>query len=427
MARLAAEARPAATRASSWWRRPASSASSCRWTRLAAGIRRPRPALRHDGGADAARAIMTTDPFPKEAAAEGDGRAADFRVGGMAKGSGMIEPMMATMLGFVTTDAGVEPALLQRALNAAVDDTFNAIRSTASARPTIACSCWPMARAACSSARRSIRCSSTALTRSAAAGDRHRTRRRGRDQADDDQCHRRETDQDAKTAAGRSPTRRSSRRRFTAAIRTGAGSSPSPGAPARTLVLDRAAVRIGPVELFNDGAPYDERARKRPIPAGKDIDHGGRSRHRRQRPSADVVVRSDRGVRRINAEYRTMSSRLNAPPADISCWARSSDRAGTGTAAQGSAGKSIWRRDRFLSILDFDAPQLEACLAACRGDEAARAAGLQHVHPLEGKHVALLFEKPSLRTRSTFQIAVRELGGEPRWQSACCSRCRRTW
>ena len=70
---------------------------------------------------------MTTDPFPKEAAAEVTVRGRTFRVGGMAKGSGMIEPMMATMLGFVTTDAGVEPALLQRALKAAVDDTFNAI------------------------------------------------------------------------------------------------------------------------------------------------------------------------------------------------------------------------------------------------------------------------------------------------------------
>ena len=70
---------------------------------------------------------MTTDPFPKEAAVEATVRGGTFRVGGMAKGSGMIEPMMATMLGFVTTDAGVEPALLQRALKAAVDDTFNAI------------------------------------------------------------------------------------------------------------------------------------------------------------------------------------------------------------------------------------------------------------------------------------------------------------
>src|SRR5204862_6630908 len=51
----------------------------------------------------------------------------DVVIGGMAKGSGMIEPMMATMLGFVTTDAKVPPALLDRALREAVDDTFNAI------------------------------------------------------------------------------------------------------------------------------------------------------------------------------------------------------------------------------------------------------------------------------------------------------------
>jgi glutamate N-acetyltransferase/amino-acid N-acetyltransferase len=84
-------------------------------------------ALGHDQGPAAARAIMTTDPFPKEAAARVviDGR--DAIIGGMAKGSGMIEPMMATMLGFVTTDASVPAPLLQRALRAAVNTTFNAI------------------------------------------------------------------------------------------------------------------------------------------------------------------------------------------------------------------------------------------------------------------------------------------------------------
>ena len=70
---------------------------------------------------------MTTDPFPKEAAVEVHADAGTFRVGGIAKGSGMIEPLMATMLGFVTLDAAVEPALLQRALKAVCDDTFNAI------------------------------------------------------------------------------------------------------------------------------------------------------------------------------------------------------------------------------------------------------------------------------------------------------------
>jgi glutamate N-acetyltransferase/amino-acid N-acetyltransferase len=84
-------------------------------------------ALGNDQGPAAARAIMTTDPFPKEAAARVmiDGREAV--IGGMAKGSGMIEPMMATMLGFVTTDAAVPLPLLQRALRAAVNTTFNAI------------------------------------------------------------------------------------------------------------------------------------------------------------------------------------------------------------------------------------------------------------------------------------------------------------
>ena len=84
-------------------------------------------ALGADQGAMAARAIMTTDPFPKEAAAQVviDGR--DVTIGGMAKGSGMIEPMMATMLGFVTTDAAVPKTLLDRALREAVGDTFNAI------------------------------------------------------------------------------------------------------------------------------------------------------------------------------------------------------------------------------------------------------------------------------------------------------------
>jgi len=66
---------------------------------------------------------------------------------------------------------------------------------------------------------------------------------------------------------------------------------------------------------------------------------------------------------------------------------------------------------RFLSILDFGPAQLTACLTRAAELKAARAAQRRHEQPLEGLHVALLFEKPSLRTRSTFQIAVRELGG----------------
>ena len=67
---------------------------------------------------------------------------------------------------------------------------------------------------------------------------------------------------------------------------------------------------------------------------------------------------------------------------------------------------------RFLSILDFEHDTLDVCLDLAAQYKAARAAGVAHDRPLDGRHVALLFEKPSLRTRSTFQIAVRELGGD---------------
>ena len=67
---------------------------------------------------------------------------------------------------------------------------------------------------------------------------------------------------------------------------------------------------------------------------------------------------------------------------------------------------------RFLSIMDFGSAELAACLSLAAELKAARNSERAHPRPLEGQHVALLFEKPSLRTRSTFQIAVRELGGD---------------
>jgi glutamate N-acetyltransferase/amino-acid N-acetyltransferase len=95
--------------------------------RIRAGLPVAFKSLGADQGPQAARAIMTTDPFPKEAAARFAVLGRDAAIGGMAKGSGMIEPMMATMLGFVTTDAAVPRPLLERALRDAVHDTFNAI------------------------------------------------------------------------------------------------------------------------------------------------------------------------------------------------------------------------------------------------------------------------------------------------------------
>jgi glutamate N-acetyltransferase/amino-acid N-acetyltransferase len=94
---------------------------------LRGGIPRAVAALSPQGGADAAVAIMTTDPFPKSAAVEVVTPAGTFRVGGMTKGSGMIEPRMATMLGYLTTDAAVAPERLRTVLVDACRLTFNAI------------------------------------------------------------------------------------------------------------------------------------------------------------------------------------------------------------------------------------------------------------------------------------------------------------
>ena len=91
------------------------------------GIRQSAANLDRGHGGVMARAIMTTDPFPKEHAVTVKTPRGTFTVGGTAKGSGMIEPNLATMLGFLTTDAKVEPAVLQQALRASADDTFNAI------------------------------------------------------------------------------------------------------------------------------------------------------------------------------------------------------------------------------------------------------------------------------------------------------------
>ncbi len=95
--------------------------------RLVSGIRDACSSLAHGQGSEAARAIMTTDPFPKEHAVRVTTPRGVFSIGAMAKGSGMIEPNMATMLGFIATDAQVSPALLHRALVESARDTFNAI------------------------------------------------------------------------------------------------------------------------------------------------------------------------------------------------------------------------------------------------------------------------------------------------------------
>lgn len=80
-----------------------------------------------ESAAAAAKAIMTTDTRPKEAAVTFDVGGKTVTIGGMAKGSGMIHPNMCTMLSFITTDAKISGKALRRALRADVEDTYNMI------------------------------------------------------------------------------------------------------------------------------------------------------------------------------------------------------------------------------------------------------------------------------------------------------------
>jgi glutamate N-acetyltransferase/amino-acid N-acetyltransferase len=95
--------------------------------RIAAGVKQAAAALGTTAATDAATAIMTTDTVPKQSAVRFlvDGR--PVTIGGMCKGAGMIEPYMATLLGFLTTDAAVAPGDLKAALRQAVEVSFNRV------------------------------------------------------------------------------------------------------------------------------------------------------------------------------------------------------------------------------------------------------------------------------------------------------------
>jgi len=95
--------------------------------RLLAGMKDAAAKLERSeaAGMAAEKAVMTTDTKPKQAAVQTKIGGKTVTVGGMCKGSGMIEPNMATMLGFITTDAAVTPAMLRRALKLAIAVSFN--------------------------------------------------------------------------------------------------------------------------------------------------------------------------------------------------------------------------------------------------------------------------------------------------------------
>ena len=106
--------------------------------------------LSRDGNLEAAKGIMTTDTFPKEYEINTkiEGRKKEVTIGGMAKGAGMINPSMATMLCFITTDAVIDKKALDIALKEAVEDSFNMITvdNDTSTNDTVICLANGLAR-----------------------------------------------------------------------------------------------------------------------------------------------------------------------------------------------------------------------------------------------------------------------------------------
>jgi len=260
-----------------------------------------------DGGPSAARAIMTTDPFPKESAVEVHADAGTFRVGGIAKGSGMIEPLMATMLGFVTLDAAVEPALLQRALKAVCDDTFNAITvdgecstndcvfalANGASGVTLGEADYPVLVDAL---RQVCEPLAIGIVRGGEGATKLITVRVVGGSSNEDARR-------AARAIANSPL-----------VKTAIhGGDPNwgrlvavMGRSGSAFTLEKAAVRIGPVELFKDGTPYDDRAPQaaeylqgKEIEVEVDLGTGGNGRSHMW--TCDLTAE----YVKINAEYRT--------------------------------------------------------------------------------------------------------------------------
>ncbi len=274
--------------------------------KISAGVAEAAGALSRDAHLDAARAIMTTDRGPKEAAVEDQIHGQTFRVGGMAKGAGMIEPNMATMLAVVTSDVSIEPALLHRALKAAADETFNAITidgdtstndtvfalASGASGVTIGPGELPAFQAALTAVCREL---AVAIVRGGEGVTRtvsiHVTGAASPDAAK----------RVAKTVAN------------SLLVKTAVhGADPNWGrilaAAGRAGVpfqLDDVSIRIGPVVLFAEGRPYDERASQAAdVLARSEVEIGitlGRG------SGQAVVYTCDLSAEyvRINGEYRT--------------------------------------------------------------------------------------------------------------------------
>jgi glutamate N-acetyltransferase/amino-acid N-acetyltransferase len=275
--------------------------------RIQAGIAAAAKALSVAGGADATRAIMTTDPFPKSCAAVANTPRGRVTVGGMTKGSGMIEPKMATMLGFLTTDAKVAPAVLAAALRSASDRTFNAITVDGECSTN---DCVLLMASGASGVEITDPADPVLMEPLiAVAGHLAREIVRGGEGATKLVTVRvtgAESLEDARLAARticNSPLVKTAihgadpnwGRLIAAAGRSGA-----------RFVLDRASVRIGDIELFTRGVPHDERAEAAATVLQQPqmvitVDLGADGRHEATMWTCDFSA----DYVRINAEYRT--------------------------------------------------------------------------------------------------------------------------
>lgn len=274
---------------------------------LRAGIPAAIDALSPAGGAAAADAIMTTDPFPKSAAVEIELPGGRVRVGGMTKGSGMIEPRMATMLGYLTTDAAIDATRLRRVLVDACRYTFNAI--TVDGEPSTNDCVFALANGASgvviddvteSALFEAFRAVAKALALGIVRGGEGATKLV------------------AITASGAA----SEADAWTAAraiansllVKTAIhGADPNWGrliaAAGRSgahFVLDGARVRIGELVMFENGRPFDERAPQAAAYLGgtdldMEVDLGAGGTHRATVWTCDL----SKMYVQINAEYRT--------------------------------------------------------------------------------------------------------------------------
>jgi glutamate N-acetyltransferase/amino-acid N-acetyltransferase len=275
--------------------------------RVARGIETAATSLGRAAHGDAARAIMTTDPWPKERAVEAVVAGRRFRVGGIAKGSGMIEPRLATMLAFLTTDARVEPAPLRAALAAAAADTFNAITVDGECSTNDCVIALAGGESGVDIGNRELPVFTGAL-REVCRELAIEIVRGGEGATKLVAIH-------VTGAASEADARQAARTIANSPLVKTAvhGGDPNWGrliaAAGRAgvpFVLDRAAVRIGPVVLFENGRPHDERApeaatllRERRIAIEVDLGAGGG--HDATMWTCDFSAE----YVRINADYRT--------------------------------------------------------------------------------------------------------------------------